>query len=205
MKKSKLLIMNAIVAIMLLTSCSVTKMRYTRGLNVEFLKRNDKTEINVDKHAKVAVKKANPKHILANDAEIALTQYEPIAENNYINRDKIDFGIQTESPSIASNKTKSSKSNSKVATKNNIIVSPKKNSSTILDPKPIQYSDEKKSGAWGILGFIFGFLSLFAFILAPLGLLFSLFGLSRRRKLNGLAIAGFVLSLLVLLVVISFL
>ncbi|MES2616791.1 MAG: DUF4190 domain-containing protein [Bacteroidota bacterium] len=178
-----------------LSSCSVTKMRYSRGLNIQFLNgRGEKTEEKT-KQANVAHKKNNPAALekpLQPEVEVSTAK---TIEISTVNEESIKKVAKT-------NKTGFWKSYYKKVDKYETKYNQFKDKQLNKRFAPTKTSGDGTSGAWGIIGFIFGVLAILVLGLSVFGIIFSCLGLGRNRSLKGLAIAGLVLSIICFVILI---
>lgn len=180
------------LAVLLLSSCSVTKMRYSRGLNINM-------EIGKGRHmqtAPVNVAKMSKKHqqseitlpTTANSIEPSIAAISPSIP--------CKININQEQPTSLAVTPKIKTVRAKASTAPDIKIS---TDAAPIDPSHYTPAEEPmKSGVWAIVGFICSLLGL-----APLGLIFCAIGMGRNRRYRGLAIAGFVISLIVLLALLA--
>lgn len=195
-----------LIVCFLFSSCgslSISRMRYSRGLNIGFVRYEDE----VSKEKKQTPKEKRT--VLAeNDHQSEEINSIPEAENLPALSDDVlqesndlvamNDRIQVPIPSNVHVKS-TNKSNAKTKLKSALKTIHKYSPISLLSKKEsvskANISEGTKSGVWGILGFVFAILALFIPLLAILGLIFSAIGLGRDRSLKGLAIAGFVISL----------
>lgn len=187
-------------------SLSISRMRYSRGLNIGFVRYEDeaskeKKQSPKEKRTALAQNEHQLEEINSIPESVNLSELhddELQGSTDLVSlNDKIQLPVSNKVNLKATNTTKA-KTKLKTALK------------TIQEYTPLSFFSKKetvaksninegsKSGVWGIVGFVFSILSLFVPILAILGLIFSAIGLGRDRNLKGLAIAGFVISLVMI-------
>lgn len=178
-----------IMLVALLSSCSVTKMRYSRGFNVDFLSKNEKSD--------EAPTKANMAKKTKHLPNLEVNEVQPSIENTSLNAEIAPQLNLNEHSGISVPKTTLIETSrfwnrfynqvDKVETK----LSKFKPNNTTQKGSVSELKGDGSSGVWGILGFVFGLLGVW-----PLAIGFSIVGMGRNRNSRGLAITGLILGII---------
>lgn len=197
-----------IAALFFLSSCSMTKMRYSSGWNISFLERGK----DVAKTTKI---KTKDRKQINRDVETAATAEKP---GSIMAPEATELSSQGTMPLTESNLSASAPFISKKsALKQKIRQSIHKNAAFITSPSasaPLEKKVANKThgdgGGYGLAGFILALLAILAAFAGPiglivwlLGLIFSCIGLGGGRSNKGLAIAGLIISLIPLIIVLA--
>lgn len=194
--KNLILPISLIAFIFLLSSCSVTKMRYSRGWNISFLERG-KDVAKATKIKNKERKQINQDIVTAEQPSAPVAVVEQPAMT--LATTPVTFASSIKESSVTSKHVSVLKKTvTRLLTKANHEPSPKYSP---LGHKSSHNTAGDGTNAWGIAGFICGLLGwIFPLLFIP-GLVLSAIGLGRNKSMRGLAIAGLILSIIGLFLV----